>query len=71
MPTLDFLGQSLVVTTNPGSAGAGVVLGFTMGSWIHNGFSGSRWVPWFTMGSQVHVGFWEEAKAARRVALNF
>ena len=33
------------------------VLGFTMGSWIHDGFLDSRWVPGFTMGSCIHDGF--------------
>ena len=30
------------------------VLGFTMGSWIHDGFLHSRCVPGFTMGSWIH-----------------
>ena len=31
--------------------------GFTMGSWIRDGFLDSRWVPGFTMGSWIHDGF--------------
>ena len=42
------------------------ILGFTMGSWIHDGFLDSRWVPGF-----IHNWFWDEVKAARSMALNF
>ena len=30
---------------------------FAMGSWIDNGFPGSRWVFGFMMGSWIHDGF--------------